>query len=51
MFDYATARMQQEILSQINLISSQLDKIYLLLGVISCFLAIKLIFSIVRSCL
>lgn len=51
MYDYATVRMQQDILTEITSFSTQLDTIYTLLGVICCFLAIKLIYSIVRSCL
>lgn len=51
MYDYATVRMQQDILSEISFVHSQLDTIYGLLGVIACLIAIKMIISIVRSCL
>lgn len=51
MYDYSTVRMQQEILTEISSVSSQLDTIYLLLGVIACLIVIRMIISIVRSCL
>lgn len=51
MYDYATVSMQQDILAEISSVSSQLGAIYILLGVVCCFQAIKLIYSIVRSCL
>lgn len=51
MYDYATVRMQQEILTSITSISSKLDTLYVLLGVVACLVALKMIISIVRSCL
>lgn len=51
MYDYATVRMQQDILTEISSVVSQLDTIYVLLGCIACLIVIKMIISIVRSCL
>lgn len=51
MYDYATVRMQQEILTEISSVVSELDTIYVLLGVIACLFVIRMIISIVRACL
>lgn len=51
MYDYATVRMQQSILDEITSISTQLNTLYTLLGVIACLIVIRMIISIVRSCL
>lgn len=51
MYDYATVRMQQSILAEITSINLQLGTLYTLLGVIACLIVIRMIISIVRSCL